>query len=72
MEDKLKDNLQARKDLARNEYPARSTPKKKANDKYYLPPALYITCLKRRSNNFARSFMIEKFQMVIPVTYLDV
>jgi len=41
MEGKSKDNLQARKDLQEMNIRPDLHPQKKANDKYYLPPALY-------------------------------
>jgi len=41
MEGKSKDNLQARKDLQEMNIRPDLHPQKKANDKYYSPPALY-------------------------------
>jgi hypothetical protein len=41
MEGKSKDNLQARKDLQEMNIRPNLHPQKRANDKYYLPPALY-------------------------------
>jgi hypothetical protein len=56
MEGKSKDNLQVRKDLQEMNIQSDLHPQKKANDKCYLPPALY-KCLKGRSNNSVRSFL---------------
>ena len=53
MEGKSKDNLQARKDLQEMNIRPDLHPQKKANDKYYLPPALY-TMSKEEKQQFCK------------------